>query len=209
MVNFLQNITALAGAATLCKIFDYKNSLLAVSGGSGADNAAVVAAPTVAGALPVEWLIVPQANAGTFTLQSATHPSVFVSYAAATIKLPGHSQAVVSDALPSVFKAVTVGGGPAVNLIDINTNFALTSWAIADPAWTGIVTPITIEPLNNPASFMQSFNVALFFVSVADINGARTAITGRTSDGPQFRDRAGLKGLGDKASDRGRNDIKR
>jgi hypothetical protein len=35
MVNFLHNITALAGAATLVKIFDFKNQVINLSGTNG------------------------------------------------------------------------------------------------------------------------------------------------------------------------------
>ncbi|KAF7376991.1 hypothetical protein MSAN_00117000 [Mycena sanguinolenta] len=161
MVNFLHNITALAGAATVCTIFDYKNSVLSIAGNVGSDNVAIGAGPLAAGALNQEWFIIPQATAGTFTLQSVSHPTVFVSYAAAAVKVAGHSQAVVSDAFPTVFKMATVAGGPAVNLIDTSTNEALTSWAVADPAWTAPGTPLTMEALNKPESFMQSFTIAL------------------------------------------------
>ncbi|KAJ6540752.1 hypothetical protein B0H19DRAFT_1269293 [Mycena capillaripes] len=163
MVNFLHNITALAGAATVGRIFDFRSSLMTTAGGLAEDAIAIVGAPQVVGAVNQNWMIIPQATAGTFTLQSAVQPGTFVSYAAAARKVPGHSQAVVSDALPTVFKMVTVGGGPGVNLIDTATNTALTTWANADPAtWTSQVTPLTMEALNMPQSLMQTFTIALF-----------------------------------------------
>ncbi|KAJ6579267.1 hypothetical protein DFH09DRAFT_1147942 [Mycena vulgaris] len=143
MVNFLHNITVLAGATTVCKIFDFRNSVMTLAGNVGEDGIAIQTTPVVAGAENQNWLIVPQATAGTFTLQNVARPAVFVSYAAAARKVPGHSQAVASDALPTVFKMVTVAGGPAVSLIDTATNTALTAWAIADPeTWTSTVTPV-------------------------------------------------------------------
>lgn len=44
-------------------------------------------------------MIIPQATAGTFTLQSVGQPAAFVSYAAAARKVPGHSQTVASGDL--------------------------------------------------------------------------------------------------------------
>ncbi|KAJ7884245.1 hypothetical protein B0H13DRAFT_1890100 [Mycena leptocephala] len=161
MVNFLHNITALAGAATVCKIFDFRSSVLTIAGGLGEDGVAIQTTPTVAGATNQEWMIIPQATANTFTLQSVKQPAVFVSYAAAARKAPGHSQAVVSDAFPTIFEMVAVAGGPSVNLIDTASNMTLTAWAKADPAWTSTVTPLTMEALNTPNSFMQSFTIAL------------------------------------------------
>ncbi|KAJ6551003.1 hypothetical protein DFH09DRAFT_1281154 [Mycena vulgaris] len=162
MVNFLHNITALAGAATVCKIFDSKSSVLTIAGGLGEDEIAVLGFPVVAGAANQDWMIIPQATANTFTLQSVAQPAVFVSYAAAARKVPGHSQAVVSDAFPTIFKMVAVAGGPTVSLIDTATNTALTAWANADPAtFTFQGTPLTMETINVPHSFMQSFTIAL------------------------------------------------
>ncbi|KAJ7876984.1 hypothetical protein B0H13DRAFT_1893451 [Mycena leptocephala] len=150
MVNFLHNITALAELSP-----DHRRRF-------GEDEIAVLGAPVVAGAANQDWMIIPQATANTFTLQSVAQPAVFVSYAAAARKVPGHSQAVVSDAFPTIFKMVAVAGGPAVNLIDTATNTALTTWANADPAtFTFQGTPLTMEGLNAPKSIMQSFTIAL------------------------------------------------
>ncbi|KAJ7629017.1 hypothetical protein FB45DRAFT_919782 [Roridomyces roridus] len=174
MVNFIQNITALASAATLCKIFDYKNTVLTTAGGSGSDNAAVTSTTnggtggstnqdvrvlkSISGSnahrRDDQWFIIPQTTAGTFTLQSLAH-------AAAAVQAPDHSQLVVSSVLPTVWTMATVGGGPTVNLIDTNTNHSLTSWAIADPAWTAKITPLTMEPPVSPPSFMQEFTISL------------------------------------------------
>ncbi|KAJ7643559.1 hypothetical protein FB45DRAFT_1052507 [Roridomyces roridus] len=154
------NITALASAATLCKIFDYKNTVLTTAGGSGSDNAAVLTDPFV-NAANQEWFIIPQSTTGTFTLQSVAHPTVFLSYAAAAVQAPDHSQLVVSSALPIVWTMATVGGGPTINLIDTNTNYSLTSWATADPAWTAKIVPLTMEPPVSPPSFMQEFTISL------------------------------------------------
>ncbi|KAF7326749.1 hypothetical protein MVEN_02593900 [Mycena venus] len=160
MVNFLHNITVLAGAATVCRIFDYKNDVMGLTGGLGEDGIAIGTGP--GSATTQEWLIIPQATAGTFTLQSVGQPAAFVSYAAAVIKVPGHSQTVASGDLPTVFKMVAVAGGPTVNLIDTATNAALTAWANPDPATSTIKgTPLTMEALNVPQSFMQGFTVAL------------------------------------------------
>ncbi|KAJ7629018.1 hypothetical protein FB45DRAFT_919787 [Roridomyces roridus] len=160
MVNCLQNITALASAATLCTIFDYKSTVLTTAGVSGSDNAAVTTT-TNGGGTNQQWFIIPQTTTGTFTLQSVADPTAFLSYAAVTIPIPGHSQLVVSDSLPTVWKMAAVAGGPTVNLIDTKSNDALTSWAIADPSWPANNTPLTMEPLNSPKSFMQQFTISL------------------------------------------------
>ncbi|KAJ7824134.1 hypothetical protein B0H13DRAFT_1919300 [Mycena leptocephala] len=131
MVNFLHNITALAGAATVCKIFDFKNSILTIAGGLGEDEIAVLGAPVVAGAANQSWMIIPQVTANTFTLQSVAQLAVFVSYAAAASKVPGHSQAVVRMLFPPFSKwwLWLAGQRPSTA-----TNTALTTWANADPA---------------------------------------------------------------------------
>jgi len=161
MVNFLHNITALAGAATLVKIFDFNNQVLNLAGAVGLNGVAIMGFPEVAGAANEDWFIVPQAAVGTFTIQSVTAPSFFLSYASSASKaLQGqHSQVVASTTLPTVFKMETVGSGPAVNLIDSNSGFALTSWINPDDAWTDPSTPITMETFQMPESFMQSFKV--------------------------------------------------
>ncbi|KAJ7728229.1 hypothetical protein B0H16DRAFT_1589327, partial [Mycena metata] len=162
MVNFLHNITALAGAATVCRIFDYKNGVMGLTGGLGEDGIAIGTGPLVGTGITQEWSIIPQATAGTFTLQNVGQPAAFVSYAAAAIKVPTHSQTVASGDLPTVFKMVAVAGGPTVSLIDTATNTALTAWANADPATSTIQgTPLTMEAINVPQSFTQSFTIAL------------------------------------------------
>ncbi|KAJ7482661.1 hypothetical protein FB451DRAFT_1364600 [Mycena latifolia] len=154
MVNFLHNITVLAGAATVCRIFDFKNGVVSLAGGLGEDGIAIGTGPL--------WWIIPQATAGTFTLQNVGQPAVFVSYAAAARKVPGHSQTVASGDLPTVFKMGAVAGGPAVSFIDTATNTALTAWANADPTTSTIQgTPLTMEAINVPHSFTQSFTIAL------------------------------------------------
>jgi hypothetical protein len=50
MVNFLNNITVLAGAATVCKIFDFRSSVLTLAGNVGEDGIAIQTTPIVAGA---------------------------------------------------------------------------------------------------------------------------------------------------------------
>ncbi|KAJ7884248.1 hypothetical protein B0H13DRAFT_1890103 [Mycena leptocephala] len=141
MVNFLHNITALAGAATVCRIFDFKNGVMSLAGGLGDDGIAIGTGPLVGAGTTQEWVIIPQATAGTFTLQSVGQPAAFVSYAAAAKKVPGHSQTVASDTA---------------------SNMALTAWANADPAtFTFQGTPLTMEAINVPHSFMQSFTIAL------------------------------------------------
>ncbi|KAF7342086.1 hypothetical protein MVEN_01795900 [Mycena venus] len=162
MVNFLHNITALAGAATLVKIFDFKNQVVNLSGDNDADGTAIVSFPETPGASNEDWFIIPQADAATFTLQSVGQPSFFVSYAGAATQAFSHSQAVASSSLPTVFKMEIVGNGPVVNLIDSATNSVLTSWVNADPAtWSDPTTPITMENFQMPKSFMQSFTITL------------------------------------------------
>jgi hypothetical protein len=48
MVNFLHNITALAGAATLVKIFDNKNQLVNLAGNVGVNGVAIFTYPETA-----------------------------------------------------------------------------------------------------------------------------------------------------------------
>ncbi|KAJ7918440.1 hypothetical protein B0H13DRAFT_2269147 [Mycena leptocephala] len=159
MVNFLHNITALAGAATLVKIFDFKNQVINLSGTNGVT---VISFPETPGADNEDWFIVPQVTAGTFTIQSVSSPSLFISYVDAVNQGPGHSQAIASSTLPTVFTMETVGSGPAVNLKDTVTNFVLTSWVNPDPVtWADPTTPITMEGFQMPKSFMQSFTITL------------------------------------------------
>ncbi|KAJ6585727.1 hypothetical protein B0H19DRAFT_1228038 [Mycena capillaripes] len=164
MVNFLHNITALAGAATLVKIFDSKNQLVNLAGNVGIDGVAIFTFPETPGAPNEDWFIIPQATAGTFTIQSVGQPNFFVSYAtAATKAIQGdRSQVVASSTLPTVFKMQLVGSGPAVNLIDSTTGSVMTSWINPDPGvWGDPATPLTMEGHNVPPSHVQSFTITL------------------------------------------------
>ncbi|KAK7001812.1 hypothetical protein R3P38DRAFT_3404854 [Favolaschia claudopus] len=157
MVNFLHNITALAGVATLVNIADFKSQLINLSGSGGAVGTPIISFPRTAGAENQD-----ATDGSTFTIQSLAQPALFVSYATV---LGGagttiHSQTAGSTLNPIVFKMQTVNSGPAVNLIDTATGHALTSWVNPDPVtWSDPTTPITLENLNSPLSFMQSFTV--------------------------------------------------
>jgi hypothetical protein len=50
MVNFLHNVTALAGAATLRKIFDFKKQVVNLFGNLGANEAPITSFPETPGA---------------------------------------------------------------------------------------------------------------------------------------------------------------
>ncbi|KAJ7911907.1 hypothetical protein B0H13DRAFT_1875380 [Mycena leptocephala] len=131
MVNFLHNITALAGAATLVKIFDNKNQLVNLAGNVGVNGVVIFTYPETAGAPNEDWFLIPQANS-TFTLQSVGQPAFFVSSAtAATKAIQGdRSQVVASSTFPTVFRMQTVGTGPAANtpgLIDSTTGSVMTA----------------------------------------------------------------------------------
>jgi hypothetical protein len=144
MVNFLHNITALAGAATLCKIVDFQSHVINLSANLGSTGNAVIGFPETAGAAnenvriglssnfnrPTDgdscarsqWFIVPQAADGTFTVQSASQPSVFLSYPAIalglpSLGLPAHSGVIASTSAPTVFRMETVNSGPAVKFV--------------------------------------------------------------------------------------------
>ncbi|KAJ7616671.1 hypothetical protein FB45DRAFT_1034985 [Roridomyces roridus] len=153
-------MTALASAVTLCTIFDYKGSVLTIDRTSGANSDAVTAT-TNSGATTQQWFMMPQATTDTFMFRSLADSIAFLSYAAAAVPIPGHSQLVVSDSHPTVWKMVAVAGGSTVNLIDTQSNDALTSWANADPSWLATNTPLTMEPLNSPESFTQQFTISL------------------------------------------------
>ncbi|KAF7333692.1 hypothetical protein MVEN_02325400 [Mycena venus] len=159
MVNILTNITALAGAATLVNIVDFKKQVLDLSNSFAINGNPIISFPEGAGQTNQAWLLTPQATAGTFTLQSVAAPSFSVSYTGAAAGVAQHSQAVASNTLATVFKMTAVGNG-TVNLIDTVTGTALTSWVNANPGnWNDPTTPITMEVLNAPPSFMQSFTV--------------------------------------------------
>ncbi|KAK7050542.1 hypothetical protein R3P38DRAFT_3608250 [Favolaschia claudopus] len=162
MVNFLHNITALAGVATLVNIADFKSQLINLSGSGSAVGTPIISFPRTAGAENQDWMIIPQADGTTFTIQSLAQPALFVSYATVLGEAgPAvNSQTVGSLSNPIVFKMQTVGSGPKVNLIDTATGLALTSWVNADAVtYASPSTPVTMEALNNPLSFMQSFTV--------------------------------------------------
>ncbi|KAJ7272474.1 hypothetical protein C8J57DRAFT_1226003 [Mycena rebaudengoi] len=162
MVNLL-NITALAGAATLVKIFDSKNQVFNLAGNIGVNGVPIFTYAVIPGAAEEDWFIVPQATAGTFTIQSAGQPAFFVSYGTADSRalLGGRSQVVAGSKLPVVFKMQTVGTGPSVKLIDSTTGMAVTSWLNPDPGvWADVGTPLTMEGVV-PKSRAQSFTIAL------------------------------------------------
>ncbi|KAJ7145090.1 hypothetical protein C8R43DRAFT_1197231 [Mycena crocata] len=173
MVNLLHNITSLAGVATLCKILDFQNHLINLSGGNpGGNGNPIISFPETPGASNENWFIVPQTAPGTFTIESFSQRSFFVSYAAATIGLPAHSGALASNTVPTVFRMETVGNGPAVNLVEVSTNFALTAWNNPDPATrSDPTTPLTVEGFMNPKSFMQSFTIQLRISTICNSVG--------------------------------------
>ncbi|KAJ6510302.1 hypothetical protein C8R47DRAFT_1065458 [Mycena vitilis] len=145
MVNFLHNITALAGAAALCKIFDFKHQAVNLAFNDGMDAVPIISFPETPGA-PNE--------------DSVAQPPFFVSQAGAAAGFSGHySQAVASNTLPTVFTMQAVNGGPAVNLIDSVTGLALTSWVNPDPTtWADPTTPV--------CSFFQSDDGDLQYAQV-------------------------------------------
>ncbi|KAJ6542312.1 hypothetical protein DFH09DRAFT_1173999, partial [Mycena vulgaris] len=162
MVNILHNITALVGAATICKILDFQSHLINLSGSSPVPNGdAIISFPEDPGAPNENWLLVPQAATGTFILQSVLSPSVFVSYSTFGQGSSG-SVVIASNTSPTVFRMQTVGNGPAVNLLEVSTNFTLTAWNNPDPTTrTNPATPLTMEVLNTPRSVIQSFTVQI------------------------------------------------
>ncbi|KAJ6563315.1 hypothetical protein DFH09DRAFT_1158932 [Mycena vulgaris] len=167
MVNFLHNVTALAGAFTLTRIFDFQGNVVTLSQNQVFNGAAIVSSPGTSGALNQEWFIDPQpANDGTFIVQNWLGP--FLSAADAGQGNGDHSPAVAAPSsnvgLATVFKMQTVGSGPQVNFIQAlgGDTYALTAWSNPDPATrTDPTTPITMERLMVPNSFMQSFTIQL------------------------------------------------
>ncbi|KAJ7145089.1 hypothetical protein C8R43DRAFT_1197229, partial [Mycena crocata] len=161
MVNLL-NITSLAGALTLVKIFDFQGHVINLSGNSGAPENAIISFPETPGALNEDWFISP-IDSSTFTVQSLADSNAFISYAGKAQGDTFHSGVVASAALEAtVFRMETVNSGAAVNFIDVSTNMTLTAWKNPDPATrTDPTTPLTMESLMNPKSFMQSFTVQL------------------------------------------------
>ncbi|KAJ6588527.1 hypothetical protein B0H19DRAFT_1248173 [Mycena capillaripes] len=165
MVNFLHNITALAGVATLCKISDFKNQLINLSGDFSANGLnAIISSPQSLGFADEAWLIVPQASGGTFTLRSVGEPAFFLSYAGAAAQTTDRSSFSGCD-FKHPSDCIHNGScrwGQAVNLIDTVTGLVLTSWVNPEPvAWSDPTTPITMENFNMPKSFMQSFTITL------------------------------------------------
>ncbi|KAJ7462868.1 hypothetical protein FB451DRAFT_1180508 [Mycena latifolia] len=153
MVNFLHNVTALAGAFTLTRIFDFQGHVVTLSTNQVFEGAAV-------------WFIDPlPANDGTFIVENFLGP--FLSAADAGQGNGDHSPAVASPSsnvgLATVFKMQTVGSGPQVNFIQAlgSDTYALTAWSNPDPARTDPTTPITMERLMVPNSFMQTFTIQL------------------------------------------------
>ncbi|KAE9389710.1 hypothetical protein BT96DRAFT_926388, partial [Gymnopus androsaceus JB14] len=164
MVNYIQNITSLAGAtSTLVRLVAFTGNLLNLNFDVGMNTNAIIGFPNTAGAPNQNWFLVPQsANASQFTIQSAAFPSFFVSYATAAVgdAIEKHSQVVASDSYATVFEMELVGSGPKVNLIDVASGYVLTSWDNADPVtWNDPTTPLTMENFNMPKSEMQSFTI--------------------------------------------------
>ncbi|KAE9389711.1 hypothetical protein BT96DRAFT_926389 [Gymnopus androsaceus JB14] len=165
MVNYIQNITSLAGAASeLVRIVTFTGDLLNLNEAVGLNTNAIIGFPNSPGHTNQNWLLIPQStNASQFTIQSAEFSSLYISYASAAA--PGAPEAqspvIASDSFATVFKMELVGSGPAVNLVDVASGFALTSWTIPDPTFTNPSTPLTMEGLNTPESEMQSFTIEL------------------------------------------------
>ncbi|KAJ7452004.1 hypothetical protein FB451DRAFT_1186044 [Mycena latifolia] len=158
MVNFLHNVTALAGAFTLTRIFDFQGHVVTLSPNQVFEGAAVVSSPGTSGALNqqvrtegshslpaidllLQWFIDPlPANDGTFIVENFLGP--FLSAADAGQGNGDHSPAVASPSsnvgLATVFKMQTVGSGPQVNFIQAlgSDTYALTAWSNPDPART-------------------------------------------------------------------------
>ncbi|KAJ6536192.1 hypothetical protein B0H19DRAFT_1079711 [Mycena capillaripes] len=167
MVNFVHNVTALAGAFTLTRIFDFQGHLVTLSQNQVFNGAPIVSFPPTSGALNQEWFIDPlPANDGTFIMQNWL--GNFFSAADAGQGNGDHSPAVAAPSsnvgLATVFKMQTVGSGPQVNFIQAlgSDTYALTAWSNPDPATrTDPTTPITMERLMVPNSFMQTFTIQL------------------------------------------------
>ncbi|KAK7048812.1 hypothetical protein R3P38DRAFT_3175056 [Favolaschia claudopus] len=159
MVNFLHNITALAGIATLVNIVDFKEQLLNLNGANWVVGTPVISYRRTAGAENQDASGSQFFFDSTFTIQSLANPALFVSYGTALTEAGPvvNSQTVGSTSKAIVFKMQTVESGPAVNLIDTATGNALTSWATADAGNSGA--PVTMEALSMPLSFTQSFNI--------------------------------------------------
>ncbi|KAJ6504906.1 hypothetical protein DFH09DRAFT_1368108 [Mycena vulgaris] len=161
MVN-LVNITSLAGALTLVKIFDFQDHLINLAGGFTTPGTAILSFPE-ADASNENWFLNPIGST-TFTLQSQADSTVFVSYTGKAVGDTTFAGVVASGASQAtVFRMEPVAiGGPAVNFIEATTNAAVTAWKNPDsPTYANPATPLTMEPLMNPKSFMQSFIVEL------------------------------------------------
>ncbi|KAJ7875653.1 hypothetical protein B0H13DRAFT_1894023 [Mycena leptocephala] len=164
MVNFLHNITALAGAATLVKIFDNKNQLVNLAGNVGVNGVAIFTYPETAGApnedVRLLWFLIPQENS-TFTLQTVGRPAIFASYAtAATKAIQGdRSQVVASSTSPLCSECKRLAPDRRSNS---TTGSVMTAWVNPDPGvWDDAATPLTMEGHNGPPSKVQSFTITL------------------------------------------------
>ncbi|KAJ7837980.1 hypothetical protein B0H14DRAFT_2790207 [Mycena olivaceomarginata] len=93
-----------------------------------------------------DWILVPQ-DVGTFKIQSAMFPNMFISYAAfgSSSTSPIHSQLVLrGNANAAIFSLQTLAGGQTVNILIPAINKVISSWTTT---LTDTTTPITVTNL--------------------------------------------------------------
>ncbi|KAJ7195772.1 hypothetical protein GGX14DRAFT_674316 [Mycena pura] len=103
-----------------------------------------------------DWILVPQA-AGTFKIQSAMFPNMFISYASFGVdatNTPIHSQLVLRTSdNAAIFSLQTLSGGLIVNILIPAIGKVISSWTttLAD-----LTTPITVTNLQAGSNLMTS-----------------------------------------------------
>ncbi|KAJ7138943.1 hypothetical protein C8R46DRAFT_1136575 [Mycena filopes] len=109
-------------------------------------NSATALATTAATAQ--DWILVPQ-DTGTFKIQSAMFPDMYISYASigAAATIPIHSQLILrGNANAAIFSLLTLSGGTKVNIVIPAINKVLTSWT---NSLTDTTSPVRSIPGSN------------------------------------------------------------
>ncbi|KAJ7130436.1 hypothetical protein C8R44DRAFT_775543 [Mycena epipterygia] len=106
-----------------------------------------------------DWILVPQ-DTGTFTIQSALFPSMFMSYASfgapATSQI--HSQLVLrGNDSAAIFSLQTISGGTTVNIRVVDIGKLVTSWTTT---LTDTTTPVTLADAQT-GSTRQVFTISV------------------------------------------------
>ncbi|KAF7339007.1 hypothetical protein MVEN_01976900 [Mycena venus] len=149
------NLTSLTTTGNIVRIHDISNLGWGVDPGypDAPEFTPVNGVPALPTTTPTnqDWILVPQ-DVGTFTIESAMFPGMFISYAAFGVSAttPIHSQLVLrGSANAAIFSLQTLAGGQTVNILIPAINKVISSWTTT---LTDTTTPITVTNLQAGAT---------------------------------------------------------